>query len=414
MRLFADGDLRGYLDDRLLRAIERLEEMPEDEVLDRTTDSIVEDLVKTAGVEPPRLLIDDAVGGAVDEVNLEVTETWSGRRESSTVRGTRVRADYAFEGDPSLLRFKPSTFSLRGWEAEIGREIISIYWQAPGTDHQPEWVRDSLRSEVEAIAVMVRYVANDVEEHNRGLDRQLRAAVENRKQRLLSKRSLSGALGFPVAKHANPPRHVPIERKVLGVRRRLPTERQPARTYRDEYALAEADYEDVVSVLRSMLLACERAPATVTDKSEEAIRDLLLIQLNGTFKGTATGETFIAAGKTDILVRVEDKHVFVGECKWWQGPVGFTAACDQLLSYLPWRDEKAALLIFIKNKNASKVIEAADETIRLHPQFVRAGNVSDDPAARRNYILRHAEDQDREIQVAVLFAVIRDRDADAP
>jgi hypothetical protein len=69
--------------------------------------------------------------------------------------------------------------------------------------------------------------------------------------------------------------------------------------------------------------------------------------LNGTYQGAATGETFVKEGKTDILVRIEDRHVFVGECKWWDGPKACAEAVDQLLRYLPWRDEKGALVVFI-------------------------------------------------------------------
>jgi hypothetical protein len=43
------------------------------------------------------------------------------------------------------------------------------------------------------------------------------------------------------------------------------------------------------------------------------------VQLNGAFKGQATGETFNFQGKTDILIRFEGKNVFIAECKFWKG-----------------------------------------------------------------------------------------------
>jgi hypothetical protein len=63
---------------------------------------------------------------------------------------------------------------------------------------------------------------------------------------------------------------------------------------------------------------------------------------NGVFKGQATGETFNFQGKTDILIRVEGKNVFIAECKFWKGEKALLATLDQLLSYLSWRDTKAA------------------------------------------------------------------------
>lgn len=48
---------------------------------------------------------------------------------------------------------------------------------------------------------------------------------------------------------------------------------------------------------------------------EESLRDQILVQLNGNYEGMAMGETFVKSGKTDTLVQVEGRHVFVGECK---------------------------------------------------------------------------------------------------
>src|SRR5215211_2947366 len=50
-----------------------------------------------------------------------------------------------------------------------------------------------------------------------------------------------------------------------------------------------------------------------------ATRDNLVVMLNSHYEGQATGETFNRSGKTDNLVRVEDRNVFIGECKWWPG-----------------------------------------------------------------------------------------------
>jgi hypothetical protein len=46
------------------------------------------------------------------------------------------------------------------------------------------------------------------------------------------------------------------------------------------------------------------------------------VQLNGQYQGQATGETFNHVGKTDILIRHENKNVFVAECKFWGGYEG--------------------------------------------------------------------------------------------
>ena len=70
------------------------------------------------------------------------------------------------------------------------------------------------------------------------------------------------------------------------------------------------------------------------------------MQLNGQYHGAATGETFNCKGKTDILIRHQDKNIFVAECKFWEGYEALIKTTNQLLSYTTWRDTKTALIIF--------------------------------------------------------------------
>ena len=88
-------------------------------------------------------------------------------------------------------------------------------------------------------------------------------------------------------------------------------------------------YEHILGVLKSMALVIERSPSFFSSLDEETIRTHCLIQLNGHYEGLATGETFNSSGKTDILVRVGDRNVFIAECKLWRGPRSFTGAVKQ-------------------------------------------------------------------------------------
>ena len=56
---------------------------------------------------------------------------------------------------------------------------------------------------------------------------------------------------------------------------------------------------------------------------EERLRDILLVSLNAFFEGESTGETLNGKGKTDILMRIGDRNVMVGECKIWGGSAVF-------------------------------------------------------------------------------------------
>ncbi|MBX8785546.1 hypothetical protein HBA94_17455, partial [Ochrobactrum sp. GRS2] len=75
--------------------------------------------------------------------------------------------------------------------------------------------------------------------------------------------------------------------------------------YKPEPVLAENDYQHILKIIQDMTLVMERSPSSFATMQEEDIRQHFLVQLNGHYDGKATGETFNAEGKTDILVRDE-------------------------------------------------------------------------------------------------------------
>ena len=289
------------------------------------------------------------------------------------------------------------------FEAAVGAGRITVESVRPGVDQKPEQIKADLQGQIEKIRKMAEYANTDVKTHNQGVETTVRRLVEQRQERVRKRRDLAGALGFPLTRRQNAPQPVPLERKRIGTARQ---HQGPTSPYKDEPALTDAQYEDAIAVVQSTLLAMERTPSVASGKSEEELRDQILVQLNGTFTGGATGETFVQKGKTDILVKVDERHVFVGECKWWSGSKACSEAVDQLLGYMPWRNEKAALILFIDRKDATAVIGKADEALRVHAAFKRIGAKTSQSSARLDYVLGHPDDPDREIQLAALFAVL--------
>lgn len=146
----------------------------------------------------------------------------------------------------------------------------------------------------------------------------------------------------------------------------------------------------------------ERLPSTYAKKEEEHLRDHILLTLGAAVIGSATGETFNKRGKTDILVRnlVSGSNEFVGECKFWRGEVVYHRAIDQLLSYLSWRDNKAAVILFVPNKGFSNVLQSIRDSTPRHRQFLRLESEADD--SWFNYIFNMSGEPNREIQLAVM------------
>jgi hypothetical protein len=228
--------------------------------------------------------------------------------------------------------------------------------------------------------------------------------VSGRRQHLLSTRNLQAELGFPVRRRSDADTYaVPIRpRRLQPVR----PPRGPVGTpFRPEPVMADTDYEAALAVLRNSRNALERNPSTVEKLTEEQIRDLLLINLNAQFEGAAAGEVFNGDGKTDILIRVEDRNIFIGECKVWAGPATMDEALEQIFKYLVWRDTKAAILLFIRNKDVTAVVKKAVEKVEAHPNYKRRGPANSDE--RIDFVMHATGDPVREINLALLPFALR-------
>lgn len=179
---------------------------------------------------------------------------------------------------------------------------------------------------------------------------------------------------------------------------RLPA--APSTPFRPEPVLQEAHYQHILNVIDNMTLVMERSPTAFAEMGEEDIRQHYLVQLNGHFEGAATGETFNHQGKTDILIRAEGKNIFIAECTFWRGEKQFVETVDQILSYLSWRDTKAAIILFNRNKGFSQVLAKIKEALAEHPH--RMQGPKDESETRFRYVFGNPSDHSREIILTVV------------
>jgi hypothetical protein len=316
--------------------------------------------------------------------------------ERILVAGTQLDIAMHFSGDSMLWRIRPSTFSLSGHpEINIKNDMItfSIYFADDSAD--PARLKKEIESNAQSIAGAITNIQRDVENHNSTAPNQIKAALERKKQKAQTATNALVGLGIPFKRKDNPPTFtVPTTRRVTPARclPKVPTER-----YEPEPVLDLAEYEHILQIIKSMGLVIERSPSSFATLDEEAIRTHFLLQLNGHYEGSATGETFNAVGKTDILIRIENKNIFIAECKFWRGPKGFSEAVDQLLSYLSWRDSKCALLIFNKNKDSSSVRDRMHEVMNNREEHRKTLFNNNDGDSR--YIFVKTDDPGKEITI---------------
>lgn len=233
----------------------------------------------------------------------------------------------------------------------------------PGEDDSA--IKGRVTSELALVRQYLAWQEDDIKSWQKRAGSRAYDAVRRRRERLLLKARLPDVLGIPLRRRQDAPDITTISMARKLVR---PLPEPPTSAYAPEPGISTKDFEHILSVIRHEGRSFESTPKTYSRLKEEELRDILLAHLNGHYHGLATGETFRKAGKTDIRIEDMSRAAFVAECKLWSGQKAVAEACEQLLSYLTWRDCKAALVFFNKTVGAfSSVLEALSQALETHP-----------------------------------------------
>lgn len=390
--LFSSSELARFLEHKLCKITDAVNRWNEDTLLSWSEGDICERLEHQFLLEPLALDREGITANPVKEGSTVVRQFG----EEARVRQTVVSISVPFTGDPQLLNLRPSTFTHSPPTATEHGNELTIEWMGP-LNSDAQQIRLGLDRQLDEIQRWINWSTAQVRAYNPSAKQRIINEIQARKARLLANRNIQGALGFPMRERPDAATYsVPIKRKAI-VPQKLTA---PAKPFQPEPALAEAHYEAALEVLRNQRNALERAPGTSAKMGEEEIRNLLLIGLNSHFEGQAAGEVFNNTGKTDILIRVDDRHIFIGECKIWKGPKTILDTLNQLLGYLTWRDTKAALLLFIRSGAPGDVMPKAIAKFREHPNYKRDGRHATEE--RHDFVFHANGDASREIKIAFL------------
>jgi hypothetical protein len=317
------------------------------------------------------------------------------RGERAVVPGTTIDIAIPYEGNPRLWHCTPSKHTLSPFpDIEVQNDRIVFSKSSPDDSAEQELSKPDIDATIASFADTVKNIRRDVEKHNEFAPKEVLKLVRQKRQTAESVLGVVSALGMPIRRREKPLSFtVPLRKK------KFPVPRPPVQTedYKPEPVLDEAEYQHILDVMKSMSLVMERSPKAFSTLDEEAIRNHFLLQLNGHYEGAATGETFNFSGKTDVLIRVQNRNVFVAECKFWNGPKGFNEAIDQLLTYLTWRDAKCALIVFNKNKDSGGVRAKMHKIMEKRPERTRT--ISHDPNGDSTYVLVKESEPVREIAI---------------
>lgn len=399
---FREGDTFATFRNITERTIHEIETLENDYVLKASPTELEQYYVSKVTVTPLTLsakdhYIDNQKGAQLDVSHDFRRAPFGGER--IVVKGTVVDIAIPFTGDPVLWRIRPSSFSLSGYpELEIRDDVVVFSCSFPDDSPEPERLRAEIERTISSLSDAVSNLARDVENHNREAPKAIRAALERKLTKAKAAVNAVAGLGIPIRQRAAPATFVvPTKRRESPVSRPAVSKEK----FAPEPTLDQREYDHILGVLKSMALVMERSPASFASFDEETIRTHFLLQLNGHYEGSATGETFNSSGKTDILIRVDNRNVFIAECKFWRGPKSFSNAIDQLLGYLSWRDSKCALLIFNQTKDSSAVRQKMHEIMVARTEHRKV--LAHDPNGDSRYVFVKPSDPGREIQITTML-----------
>jgi hypothetical protein len=273
-----------------------------------------------------------------------------------------------------------------------------LVYSISNVDQNQEDVKSGFENYLREVKEYLQTQRQESISYNNALESNIRRMITARKDKLLKDRNIVSSLGYKLKENPNESKTYAapvIKKKIIQL---PPASNQP---YNPEPALLDEDYNTILGILENMTHVMERSPTAFKDISEESLRMHFLMQLNGQYEGNATGETFNYNGKTDILIRINDKNIFIAECKFWKGKSKYLETIDQILSYSSWRDTKVAILLFNRNKNMSKVLEEIDSSTKEHKNYKREIKIGHE--TQRKYVFSQISDPNRELFLTVML-----------
>ena len=387
------GDLRSYLQRKISDLRTEIDRYDPNYILNISEEDLCSRLVSKYCLETPVIAEDKQYVVSLEDA------------DDNRTTGTSITIAIPFEGDGGLLEYKPSTWTTMFPQGEVTGQEIHVTYDVSG--HDKEYLRKMRTEEFGLIKRYLEWSKAEVDGYNSSLPEVVRQFVVSRKKKLLDDLGLVKSLEIPVKRSDSVPETyaMPIVRRKTGIE--LPQVKDER--FSPEPVLSEEIYGDILEKISGMSLVMERNPETFRKLVEEEIRNHFLMVLNAHYEGKATGETFNHTGKTDILIRHEDKNVFIAECKFWEGEKKLIETIDQLLGYTSWRDTKTAILLFNKNLDFSAVLKKIDPVVKAHGCYKRAYDLKSNRLKNEttfSYVLHQPGDVNRELILTIMAFTI--------
>lgn len=399
--LFNDADLAEWLPFLRQELDKVIAEVPPERILSDTPDELLESVLSQLRIQPLELNL-SGTETDVRDCQIDVSQdpryrVLPGQRRA--VQGSEFILSVPFRGDRRLFFLKPNQFYDPRPLGLVAEERVDVLHRQ--TEADAEQFESSMQQLEKVLCDFVAWSNQQVRQFNADLETQARERLERRRDKVSQDRNLISKLKYPLRSRQSAPTlfNVPAIREKLTPGADTPRNRRGGNT-EPNAALDDAQCEEILNVLAGMARVIELNPSAFARMKEEDLRWLFLIPLNLKYEGRTSGEAFNYRGKTDILIRDGDRNIFIAECKIWKGAKSLTAAIEQVLQYVTWRDTKTAILLFSRNASFSSVLGNIPLVVRDHSSFRREIGAVGESGFR--FVIGRTGDQLRDVELTIL------------
>ncbi len=364
-----------FCDKRFSEYRRNQQDVMEDEISQLTSDELKNStdslsLIFASKYTPAQITLHDPIkedGGEVERDVSHRQDLMILDRSTPTYKTyKRIKVRLPFDGDRDLLKIRPGKHNLNPPTYASLKSNEIVYYAEYSADKDPDEIADKIQNEienwVEDVEWYIEQLNTSIRKMESRMEQKARRAIERRRDTEDTHQQVMEVLDVDDGSTTDVGYVSPEKKRNIE----LPSQDEDSSIE----VMPDQTFTEVLEVINDLGVNLQRSADRVRDLDEESLRDIFLMGINSHYAGLATGETFNRGGKTDILLRYENRNLFVAECKFWKGQSVYTDAIGQLLGNLTARDTHAALLVFSNRTNINTVRDRVGTATDHHDQYV--------------------------------------------
>lgn len=374
-----------------------IEKKGKDYILKVDQNEFIKYLIEKYRIEPLKILIETET--ISEPIKAKERQVDMFRREFMANTFT-FKIKYQFSGHGGLFRVQPNPHDWDSSEINVDFHNNTVSFSMKIYRQNVEEFNKTKSDSYSKAFSNLNRINDNLSEFNRDYEQVIESMFIQEKNKYKTENDFFAAINIKVNQNTTSLFTAPtIKKKII---------KQPIIQKNKEFStiptMSQEMYNDVLKVIYDSGKSMEKKPDLYIGKDEEGLRDQFLFVLETRYEGTtATGETFNRGGKADILLKFADdgSNLFIAECKFWHGSSEFLKAISQLFDrYLTWRDSKVAVMIFVKNKDMTNVLNTIKSDISKHDYFLK--HISNRGESSFSYEFHLPQDKGKKVELEIM------------